>query len=419
MQSTAILVFVKVILIQLSISKVSCQSQVEDTWYGNTLKGLEGLMLITKDLKLSCTIAEQPFKCYMERLTEYLTVFENFLTKTQLKKAEQVSQKKLLRLRPLVNFFKKYEATSRIEDNYNLHSQMLKELYDNTFKKFMTTLTNKMSSLILTSSPAHVLHLERACKTMPDERFPVISVKYVCPTLARCNTSFYESTTNACTEDTRCDVNEAIPLMIGVFFYKVSFAFADKFCNERCADGNPCNNMEEEFARISKELELMKMFVKVMETGNTTFEQFFTNAVTRKAYSKVNAAMDIIGENEERFSILQPYAHLACQEIEFEPACQVAMFYPNYLLLKKMKERRSNPGYPGDTRDLTRYENIDHAKMIQLKREAVKHTELLRAISSLDNELKAEVREIGSYFQGIASYDQGIANADVVYQGQT
>ena len=228
------------------------------------------------------------------------------------------------------------------------------------------------------------------------------------------NDANYGSSTNACTGDNKCDVTKAIPLMIGLFFYEVSSAFFYKFCPEQCDGDNACNNMEEEFSRIYKELERMKMFISVKSTQDS-FEFFFRNAVERRAYFEVNAAMDIIGEIEEKFSILQPYAHLACDELEFEPSCQVAMFYPSYVLLKKMKERRSNPGYAGDTRDLTLYENMDHAKMIELKREAIEHTQVLSAIDHLNDELKAHVEGIGSYFQGIASYDEGIANADVAF----
>ena len=54
-------------------------------------------------------------------------------------------------------------------------------------------------------------------------------------------------------------------------------------------------------------------------------------------------------------------------------------FYPHYLLLKKIKKDRLNPGHTGDTRDLTLYENVDHAKIIELKKEAIKHNELMSA----------------------------------------
>ena len=74
--------------------------------------------------------------------------------------------------------------------------------------------------------------------------------------------------------------------------------------------------------------------------------------------------MNIISENEQEFDL--PLATLACEEIQPEPGCQVMRFFKNYLLLKKLKEGRLNPGHPGDTRDLTLYENVDHAKIIEL-----------------------------------------------------
>lgn len=151
--------------------------------------------------------------------------------------------------------------------------------------------------------------------------------------------------------------------MIGVLFYKVTFAFVDKFCSERCSVSNGCN-IEEEFASIKKQVNLMKAFVKMLPEN--PFEEFFREAVTRRAYSQIVAAMEIISENEEEFNL--PISKLACEEIAAEPGCQVMTFYPHYLLLKKIKEDRLNPGHTGDTRDLTLYENVDHAKIIELKR---------------------------------------------------
>ena len=362
----------------------------------------------------------EPFKCYVDRLTEDLTIFENFLTESRLEEAQTLTIH-LLRIL-LVNVESLVGAgdpTTMIEGKYNLDSPKLKELYDKTLNIFFTSLRNELKSTMesISDSVDYVLPLEKLCKAIPDVIFPVISVKEVCLTLARCEPSIYGSNTKACTEDNRCDTSKAIPLMMGLLFYKVSFALLEKFCPERCGEGNPCNNMEE-FARISKEVALLKTFVFVNDKLGTEneFDEFFRNAVTRKAYSDLNTAMDIIGEIEQRFSVHLPYLNLACWEIgPFKPTCQVAMVYPNYLLLKKMKERRSNPGYAGDTRDLTLYENMDHAKMIELKRKAIEHTQVLSAIDHFNDELKAHVQDIGSYFQGIASYNQGIANADVEF----
>ena len=107
--------------------------------------------------------------------------------------------------------------------------------------------------------------------------------------------------------------------------------------------------------------------------------------------------------------------HLACEEIKAQPGCEIMRFFPNYLLLKKMMKERLDPSHPGDTRDLTLYENVHNAKIIQLKKETIKHTELLSVIGRLNSNLQAQVRGISSYFKGIASFDQRIANADVEF----
>lgn len=66
-----------------------------------------------------------------------------------------------------------------------------------------------------------------------------------------CFLLFYLSIDNVCDVNNKCDKEKVILLMIGVFFYKVSFVFVDKFCSERCFESNGCN-IEEEFVSIIK-----------------------------------------------------------------------------------------------------------------------------------------------------------------------
>lgn len=126
----------------------------------------------------------------------------------------------------------------------------------------------------------YVLPLETACSALPDRNVPTsLSVKDVCPTLPRCSSTFHSSTANACGQkNTECDVNKAIPLMIGVFFYIVSFAFVDKFCSGKCSGDNGCN-LEEEYASIAKQVDLMRAFSKILPEN--TYEQIFRGAVTK------------------------------------------------------------------------------------------------------------------------------------------
>ena len=87
-------------------------------------------------------------------------------------------------------------------------------------------------------------------------------------------------------------------------------------------------------------------------------------------------------------------------------------FYSSYLLLKKLKDERL---HRGNTKDLTSHENVDHAKIIQLKQGVIKQAQLMSAIQKLDKNMEAQVKGISSYFQGITEFDQNIAKADVAF----
>ena len=379
---------------------------------GETFDALTDLASIAYFNSSICYVGDKPFDCYMQQLTSYLPKFEKFLIKSRLN--EKAYNRKMF---ALLNGFRGFTDDSlpdKIEQHGFLTSTSLKAIYDSTVKPLMETLKEDVATTASTDPLAYngyVLPLETACSTLPDRDVPALSVKDVCPTLSQCSSSVHSSTANACSEEgNKCDLDKAIPLMIGVLFYKISFVFIDRFCSERCSGDDGCN-MEEEYAGIVKQIDLMKAFRKMLP--DNPFDQFFRDAVTRRAYSRIGEAMEIISENEENFDL--PLCRLACEEIDAEPGCQIMTFYPHYLLLKKMKGERLDPGHPGDTRDLTLYENVDHAKMIELKQDTVKHNEVLSAIGQLNDNLEARVQGIASYFKGIASFDQGIAEADVAY----
>lgn len=359
---------------QVSIPEAACGNDGEDPWFGNTYHAMSTLQNIPYFGSTICYIDGQKFDCYMRELTAYLSKFENFLLKSRLD--EPAEGYKMHALFTQFRGFTDDPPTDRIEQNF-LRSPTLKSIYDSTVKPLMQTLKEDVERVTFRNPFAeggYALPLETACSDLPPRNFPTLSVKDVCPTLSGCSSSFHSSTENACDANNKCVKEKAIPLMIGVLFYKVTFAFVDKFCSERCSVSNGCN-IEEEFASIKKQVNLMKAFVKMLPEN--PFEEFFREAVTRRAYSQIVAAMEIISENEEEFDL--PISKLACEEIEAEPGCQIMRFYPHYLLLKKIKKDRLNPGHTGDTRDLTLYENVDHAKIIELKKEAIKHNELMSA----------------------------------------
>lgn len=400
MWCTSILIFL-VTFIQVSVFN-RCNSV--DAWFFDTYNSLVKL----ENVATSCVGDWEPDDCYVKMINQIglLPTLEGFLLKSQLNEPGQFHD-----LHRLLSYgFDLYSDDSRFKENVErlIVSPSLQEKYDSTVKALMTALKQDVdASAESGSSNGYVLPLETACATLPTRDVPTLSVRDVCPTVLECSRSFHSSTANACREDNSCDVARGVPLMVGLFLYKVSFAFVDKFCSGRCSGDGGCN-MKDEYASIVKQVELLRAFVSMIP--EKPFDAFYRDAVTSRAYSELGPAMRIISEKDGQFSV----ANVACNELEAQPACRVMSFYPNYLVLKKMKEERVHPGSK-DTRDLRLHENVDHVRMIELKREALRHTQLLNAIDELNTNLETQVRGIASYFKGIANFDQGIANADVVF----
>lgn len=259
-------------LIQVSIPEAVCDDFGEDPWFGNTYYAMSSLHDISSFGSTICFVDEGKFDCYMRELTSYLSKFENFLLKSQLD--EPVEGYKMRALFMEFRGFTDDPPTDRIEQKF-LTSSSLKSIYNSTVKPLMQTLKEDIERVSFPNSFAKVryaLPLETACSDLPARNFPTLSVKDVCPTLSGCSSSFHSSTDNACDANGKCDKEKAIPLMIGVLFYKVSFAFVDKFCSERCTVRNGCS-IEEEFASITKQVNLMKAFIKMLPEN--PFEEFF------------------------------------------------------------------------------------------------------------------------------------------------
>ena len=389
------------------------------------------------ETQCSSSSKEEKFDCFMEKLTEDLPIFEEFLTQTNLKETEQTDFSGLQQLYTAFADFtgnrKGWSKFGEQKPEYQLASSHVKKdlidcshlrnLYEQTFRPLVARLQRDIDFREYEEfsnnhgSYKMFFEIKGACDLIEVQprNLPTLSVKDVCPTRYNCAPSIFNSSDNACGQNNECDINKAIPLMIGVFFYKVSFAVLNRFCRENCTDGG-CKLTREDFSSIAKQVELMKTFRSLPPEDPFASNQFFQTAISKKAYYEIAAAMEIIGKNEQHFKKIKlDIASFACEENISQPACHVARVYPHYLLLKKMKEKRLDPGHTGDTRDLTLYQNVDHAKIIELKKETIKHNELLSAVNQLNKNLETQVRGIASYFKGVASFDQDIADADVIF----
>lgn len=389
------------------------------------------------ETQCSSSSKEEKFDCFMEKLTEDLPIFEEFLTQTNLKETEQTDFSGLQQLYTAFADFtgnrKGWSKFGEQKPEYQLASSHVKKdlidcshlrnLYEQTFRPLVARLQRDIDFREYEEfsnnhgSYKMFFEIKGACDLIEVQprNLPTLSVKDVCPTRYNCAPSIFNSSDNACGQNNECDINKAIPLMIGVFFYKVSFAVFNRFCRENCTDGG-CKLTREDFSSIIKQVELMKAFRSLPPDDPFATNKFFQTAISKQAYYEIAAAMEIIGKNEQHFKKIElNIASFACEENISQPACHVARVYPHYLLLKKMKEKRLDPGHTGDTRDLTLYQNVDHAKIIELKKETIKHNELLSAVNQLNKNLETQVRGIASYFKGVASFDQDIADADVIF----
>ncbi|KAJ7357519.1 hypothetical protein OS493_025036, partial [Desmophyllum pertusum] len=319
-------------------SKAGC-NDTPDPWFDKTYEALVQLGRLAI-LKSSFNHNENaPYDRCVERLYEILPVFENFLIKSELN--ERVYHRVP---RQLSGAFHSFTDGSLTESNWPglLMSSSLKGLYDSTVKPLMETLRRDIGSADRFDKDGYVLPLERACSTFrPTETLPTLSVKDVCPTVSKCSQSFHSMTSpNACEEDNGCDVNKAIPLMIGLLFYKVSFAFVNKFCSGWCSGDSGCN-MQEESASIVQQVDLIKAFaVFTLKIPEQKLDDFFQDAQTRRAYSEIGPAMQIITENDDEFSV----ARVACNEIEAQHACRSDDLSPILLAVKKDEKRKASSG---------------------------------------------------------------------------
>ena len=201
----------------------------------------------------------------------------------------------------------------------------------------------------------------------------VFSTAKICKSVKQCSgveTAFPYGDTDgtnakdACTKDNKCDIEKAIPMMGAFLWYKISDFIAKSFCSNSL--GQP-----DETAILRRLEETQNMGNLIMAYGSTFYwKDFFTTAVFVNAFSNLEKAMELVQKRENALG----FVSLACSELQAEDMCDVGSIHKEYQSLKKIKNDLLNPP---QTRNLRLYSKIDHAKMIELKQNALKHIELL------------------------------------------
>ena len=240
----------------------------------------------------------------------------------------------------------------------------------------------------------------------------VLSTAKICQSVKQCSGSTmpfpYGDNTDgtdikvACTEDNKCDVGKALPLMSALLWYKISDFMARSLCH----------NSLPEFKKssLTTKYEEIKTMATLMVTYTSTlhWNGFFREAASQRAYSNLETAMSLINK---RITSME-FTSLACIKLEATDMCTLGDIYKLYGSLLKLKKNILSPGM---TKNLRQFTKVDHSKMLQLKTSALKHLNLLGEIRSVDENLQASVKGISKYFYGLAKFDEDIAKADVTF----
>ena len=209
------------------------------------------------------------------------------------------------------------------------------------------------------------------------------------------------SAKDACKPDNGCDVAKALPMMGALLWYKISNFIAQSFCSNSLTRPGLKSALKTDLKEIDKMADLIMAYASTFY-----WKGFFREAVQKRAYSNLANAMSIVKKREKSMG----FVSLACIELKAKELCNVGSIYKFFVSLKKIQKDRRNPE---PTRNLRFLAKINHAKMIELKKNALKHIALLGTIRNLNDNLRTAVAGIAKYFRGLAKYDQGIAQADV------
>ena len=203
-------------------------------------------------------------------------------------------------------------------------------------------------------------------------------------------------------EENQCDAEKALPMMGGLLWYKVSKFMARSLCRNYL-------NQPEQSTLTEEHNEIKAMVRMVMAYASTiNWKLFFEEAIQRRAYSNLEVARGLVREYEKSFSS----SPVACYELEADDVCIYGNINIEYQSIRRTQQYRLQPG---QTRNLRLFRRVNHAKMVELKRSALDHIDVLGNIRSVDENLGEATNGIKNYLLKLAEYDQGIADQDVLF----
>ena len=211
------------------------------------------------------------------------------------------------------------------------------------------------------------------------------------------------SVKDACTgTENKCDVHSALPMMGSLLWYKVSKFIARSLCRNYLHQPTE-SDINEEHNDIKEMVRMVMGYASTINWG-----LFFEEAIRTRAYSNVQVALRLVSQYEKSFSS----SPVACYELEADDVCIYSSINMEYQSIRKTQQNRLQGG---QVRNLRLFRRVNHAKMVELKRRALDHIDILGNIRSVDENLGEATQGIKNYFRRLAEYDQGIAGQDVAF----
>ncbi|XP_068713797.1 uncharacterized protein [Montipora foliosa] len=310
-----------------------------------------------------------------------------------------------------------------------IKSDKLENYYKHSMADLVPKMKERIENFVESSGPGDTFLLpwDEICPKSPSayELEREISITDICSSIHRCSSiqfpygssSIETDVTHACTDAKKCDLEKALPMMVGVYWHALNNFIVKRLCFNPCIsalnDVMKCLTFET-YRRLVEESKLLIAYASALPTyfNEVWNVNFLQSAVDARAFSNLDIALSMIAEKRRDFRRVITM----CYEIEITKACRFADIYKEFIFIKKVQNYRINPGL---VKDLRMHSKVNHAIMVKLQADTLRHIKLLGTIQQLDDNLRASVSGISSYFAGLANYDEGIANADVVFiQGE-
>ncbi|XP_078374111.1 uncharacterized protein LOC144657630 [Oculina patagonica] len=346
----------------------------------------------------------------LEKVSSQLTGIDN------LDLAAVENDRKLLKAlidQPEEPIVTKFFQSKNLKANYEKRGLgfMLRTLRAHYDQRCIATLFSPPTPIPIDDTIPVTAMCSRVKEDLGKQDNPIFTTEKICNNVKQCTgaqtpypygDSDGTSTKDACTKDNHCDVEKGLPMMGALLWYKISAFIAKSFCS------NSLGRPEKSALKTNLE-EIERMASLTIAYGSTFYwGDFFRKAEKENAFSNLDSAMSLVEERKNAIG----HVSIACIDLQADDMCAVGSIYKAFQSLKKIKLDRLNPP---QTRNLRLYSRIDHQKMLDIQTKALTNINLLAKMDKLDKNLKASVKGISNYFDGLARYDQHIADADVTF----